>query len=273
MAHSLHSRDQASCREYNVRPSTLHRVHRALPIAALALLVSTAAAPVFAQYGYPPRYPYGATYGRYESELRVAVKPNNASVFVDGYFAGQVDDFDGVFQRLHLEPGQHEIVIYLPGHRSIHERLYLSPNQTRKISGRLEPLGPGEPDEGPPAPTNPPPGPQGPPDQGRMPPRGGPLPRRGPPPPPDRRPDPGDRNPPSSARVATLSIRVQPGDAEVLIDGERWNAGASNEQLLVQVSEGRHVVEVNKPGYRRFTTEIQVRPGETTPLNVSLTRE
>jgi hypothetical protein len=71
--------------------------------------------------------------------------------------------------------------------------------------------------------------------------------------------------------VGSLSIRVQPGDAEVRIDGERWPSGPPSEALVVQVTEGRHVVSVEKPGYRRFTTEIDVRPGDTAPLNVSLT--
>ena len=243
----------------------LRGVPRPAVVAALALV---AAAPAAAQFRYPPPY-YGASYARYESDLRVNVKPNDASVFVDGYFAGQVDDFDGVFQRLHLEPGQHEIVVYLQGHRSIRERLYFSPNSVRKLSGTLDRLAPGESDEGPPVPLNPP----QPPDPGRVPPAGGPLPRRGPPsPPPDRGPGPGAGNP-APSRVGTLSIRVQPGDAEVLIDGERWNIGSSNDRLLIQLSEGRHVVDVRKNGYRPFSTEVQMRGGETAPLNVSLTLE
>jgi hypothetical protein len=236
-----------------------------LPGAAAALSLLTAI-PASAQFRYPPPYPYyGAGYGRYESDLRVNVKPNSASVFVDGYFAGQVDDFDGVFQRLHLEPGQHEIVVYLAGYRSLRERIYFSPNSTRKISGSLERLRAGEPDEPPPVPTTPP----EPREPGRIPPGG--APRRNPPPPvpPDR--GARDQAPPSSSRVGTLSLRVQPGDAEVLIDGERWAFGSSNERLLIQLSEGRHVVAVSKAGFRPFSTELQVRSGETAPLNVSLT--
>lgn len=240
-------------------------------VALFALLATMASVPAFAQYRYPPPlYPYyGAAYARYEADLRVVVKPNEAAVYVDGYFAGQVDDFDGVFQRLHLEPGQHEIVVHLPGYRSLRDRLYFSPNQTRKITGTLERLAPGEPDEGPPVPLSPP----EPPDSTRMPPgqrRGGPPPDGRPFPAPGPRPGPG-QNPPPPAQVGTLSIRVQPGEAEVLIDGERWTGGPGNERLIVQLTEGRHVVEVNKPGYRRFTTEIQLRPDETVPLNVSLT--
>jgi hypothetical protein len=62
---------------------------------------------------------------------------------------------------------------------------------------------------------------------------------------------------------------VQPADAEVLIDGERWEAPAG-ERVLVQLSEGEHRVEVRKPGYRSYTSTVRVRSGETVPLNVSL---
>jgi len=226
-----------------------------------------AVAPVAAQFRYPPYPYYGAGYARYESELRIKVKPNNASVFVDGYFAGQVDDFDGVFQRLHMEPGQHEIVVYLPGYRSIRERLYFSPSSSRRLTGTLERLAPGEPEEAAPMPLNPP-TPQ---DLRRGPTPYGPMPRRGVSPPPDRGPAPGGPGAPQSSRVGTLSLRVQPGDADVLVDGQRWTYESSNERLLIQLSEGRHTVEVSKNGYRRFSTEIQLRPGETAPLNVSLT--
>jgi hypothetical protein len=39
---------------------------------------------------------------------------------------------------------------------------------------------------------------------------------------------------------------------------------------MVQVPAGKHRVDVTKPGYRGFTTEIEIREGEATPLNVSL---
>jgi hypothetical protein len=34
------------------------------------------------------------------SSLQLQVTPRETEVFVDGYFAGRVDDFDGRFQRL-----------------------------------------------------------------------------------------------------------------------------------------------------------------------------
>jgi hypothetical protein len=52
-------------------------------------------------YGYPyyPYYPYGYPYDPVSSSVRLDVKPQAAEVYVDGYRAGTVDDFDGVFQR------------------------------------------------------------------------------------------------------------------------------------------------------------------------------
>ena len=122
---------------------------------AVAFLLGSLLLPVAAdaQFRYPPiQYPYRYTL---ESDLRILVKPKDASVYVDGYFAGKVDEFDGTFQRLHVEPGQHEITIYLEGYRSLKERLYLSSRATRKIEGTLERLGAGEALEPPPVPLDP----------------------------------------------------------------------------------------------------------------------
>jgi hypothetical protein len=205
-----------------------------------------------AQYRYPPPYPYGAA-PRYQSELKISVKPNDASVFVDGYFAGRVDDFDGPFQELRLESGQHEITIYQPGYRPLVERLYLSPNTSRKISGRLERLLPGERDAGPPAPLYAP----------------GERPR-------DRSNAPVGRARGRSgpeARGATLSIAIWPGDAAVFVDGTRYPSGRAGERLLIPILPGRHRVEVEKRGYRRYSTEIEADAGQALPLNITLTRD
>jgi hypothetical protein len=62
-------------------------------------------------YGYFNVAP-GVVYG----SLRIVDAPPNAQVFVDGYYAGVVDDYDGVFQHLNLEPGPHHIEIEVPGY-------------------------------------------------------------------------------------------------------------------------------------------------------------
>jgi hypothetical protein len=122
---------------------------------ALPIVLGSLAMPAVAgaQFRYPPvQYPY--RYAAPESDLRILVKPKDASVYVDGYFAGKVDEFDGALQRLHVEPGQHDIIIYLEGYRSLKQHLYLSSRGTRKIEGTMERLGPGEAAEAPPAPVD-----------------------------------------------------------------------------------------------------------------------
>jgi hypothetical protein len=229
---------------------------------ALPLIAATPAAaqwrPIYPGY---PSYRYAAP----EADLRFKVKPKEAAVYVDGYFAGIVDDFDGAFERLHVTPGQHDIVVYLRGHRSLRQQLYLAVNRTRTIEGVLEPLTADAPNEPLPTPAEDP-------DDVDDP---GPVPRRPllPQDRPERRPAPARELPPSTAAASTLSIRVQPGGTTVLIDGERWQGPADNdERLIVQVADGRHRIEVTRDGYEPFVTEITTGRGETVLVNVSLRR-
>ena len=57
----------------------------------------------------------------------------------------------------------------------------------------------------------------------------------------------------------------------ILVDGERWQS-SGGERLDIQVTPGEHRIDVQKDGYQPFTTTIRVRPGETSPVNVSLTK-
>ena len=63
---------------------------------------------------------------------------------------------------------------------------------------------------------------------------------------------------------------MQPGDAEITIDGEKWRGPEAQDRLVVDVAEGSHTVQISKTGYRTYVTDVQVRRGETSPLNVSL---
>jgi hypothetical protein len=126
----------------------------------------------------------------------------------------------------------------------------------------MEPLAAGEQQEPRPEPINPPQGP--PPPQ----PRSGPGPGRRTPPPQPPTSAPRDEQPPAAS--GALSIRVQPPDAETFIDGERWQGAVGEDQLVVDLPEGSHTVEVRKAGFRTYVTDVQVRRGETTSLNVSL---
>jgi hypothetical protein len=61
----------------------------------------------------------GPRYGYDEGELRIDLPQRDAEVYVDGYYAGVVDDFDGVFQSLKLETGVHRIEIAEPGYETL----------------------------------------------------------------------------------------------------------------------------------------------------------
>jgi hypothetical protein len=81
-----------------------------------------------------------------------------------------------------------------------------------------------------------------------------------------------ESNPPAAAdaRFGLVAIRVQPGDATVLIDGESWRSPAGADRLVVQLTAGSHRVEIRKDGYESFLTPVEIRQGETATLNVSL---
>ena len=60
-------------------------------------------------------------------------------------------------------------------------------------------------------------------------------------------------------RFGTLSLRIQPGDAEVLIDGERWTTTPGDSRITIRLSPGRHKIEIRKDGFERYSEEIGVR--------------
>jgi len=242
-------------------------------------------------YWYPysqSGYGYGARFDG-SASLRLQVTPRQTEVFVDNYYAGTVDDFDGIFQRLHIEPGAHDVTLYLDGYRTVRQRVYIQPTGTFRLRYAMMPLAPGDvaeprpieppspPPQGAPGapaqggpdryPPQPPRSAPGPPPQGAYPPQG-PFPPPPGPAPSERGESRGDRS-----DSASLSIRVQPGNADVLIDGERWEGPSGDERLVVQVAPGVHHVEARRDGYRTYQSDINVRPGETSTVNISLTRQ
>ena len=82
-----------------------------------------------------------------------------------------------------------------------------------------------------------------------------------------------DQPPPGqSDQYGSLAVRVQPLDAEVLVDGETWQSPDAG-NITLQLSEGVHRVEVRKAGYRTYSAEVRVRRGDSTAVNVSLSRQ
>jgi hypothetical protein len=215
----------------------------------------------YGQYPYPYGYP-SPYYGRWAYDntgaAQLKVTPRNVKVYVDGYFAGLVDDFDGAFQRLNVEAGEHEVQLYLEGYQPYSQKVLFVRGRTLKLTHALLPLGPGE--------------------------------SAGPPPQPDpasvrttRAPDdninvrrapqgsPRSPNRGQESDFGSLLLRVRPQDAEVLVDGQSWNASPGDDQIVIELAEGTHRIEVRKDGFQTYTTTVQVRRGQTVRLNVGLT--
>ena len=70
-------------------------------------------------------------------ELKISATPSRAAVFVDGQYAGHVDEFDGVGKAMLLTPGQHRLRIALPGYLPFDTMVYLRPQQKLKIQTDL----------------------------------------------------------------------------------------------------------------------------------------
>jgi len=209
----------------------LRRCPIAIAAAALCLVGALIPAHAFAQAEPCDDRPAYAEGGA----LRLQVTPKDAAVYVDGFYAGIVDDFDSAFQRLPVPPGEHELVLHHAGFRTVHQRINVAPRSTYRARLAMEKLGAGDTAE--PAPVAPPA------------------------PPPDEPPIPPMREPGQPSRPAqghasirpdgafgTLAIRVQPAGAEITIDGERWSGSDGDAALRVEVSEGRHRVEIHTAG-------------------------
>ena len=217
--------------------------------------------------------------GSPDASLRIEVKPKEAEVFVDGFYAGIVDDFDGTFQRLNVPPGRARdrvVARRLPDGAAeglSHARQHLQgqvsdgasapPARLRSRSrsrlsrrrGQRCSRSSSRWDA----------------DRRRVECR-----RR-------RRRSRRSRCPTIRAAVSRLSaaaarnggLRHAGGEGAAWrrrdFDRRRsWRGPGGQDRLTVEVPEGSHTVEIRKSGYRTYVTQVDVRRGQTTPLNVSL---
>jgi hypothetical protein len=213
--------------------------------------------PFWGPYPWWPRvaYPYWyfPTYDR-RAEVHLKVKPNAASVYVDGFYAGVVDDFDGIFQSLPLPPGGHRITLFMEGYRTSEHNVYLGPGSSFTLHNEMERLPAGTRSEPPNVLPPVPPPPQGSYSTPRT---------------PNREPVTPAATPSEAVGYGTLDLRIQPPDADVTLDGQPWVSSGGG-RFVVQMPAGMHHVEVAKRGYQTYAADITVAQGDSTPLNVSL---
>ena len=108
--------------------------------------------------GYGFGDPYGGYYGGYsgggggggysvssggyrgEGSVRLKIKQRQAEVYVDGYFVGRVDEFDGSFQKLDLDGGGHKVELKADGFEPLDFEILITPGETVTYKGELKPI-------------------------------------------------------------------------------------------------------------------------------------
>jgi hypothetical protein len=63
--------------------------------------------------------------------LQLDIDPRRAQVFVDGTYAGLVEDFSGYFHHLELPAGPHDIAVVAPGYEPLSFQVLVSPGATQ----------------------------------------------------------------------------------------------------------------------------------------------
>jgi hypothetical protein len=207
-------------------------------------------------YGYGGYGGYDAPYRRYGNagSVRVMVEPRETKVYVDDYYAGVADDFDGIFQRLNLSTGRHDITLRLGGYETQKIKLYVPYDHTIKIKhemvrGSSEKVS--ESTVGDPV------------DEARY----------------SRDPDDDYENsrdhrdetrPDNRGERGTVRLDVSPADASIYVDGVF--RGTGSDLRKVTLPEGRHRFEVVRPGYRTLERDVDVTAGEIEEVDVDLPR-
>jgi hypothetical protein len=104
------------------------------------------------------------------AEVKIAVNPSRAAVFLDGLFVGHVGEFEGLGRGMLVAPGAHKIRIALPGYQTFETDI--NPLAQQKVEIKTDLVKNGAPVEDPllksqagehatqPAPVEPPPPPQ-----------------------------------------------------------------------------------------------------------------
>lgn len=71
------------------------------------------------------------------AEVKLAVSPDRAAVFVDGVFVGHVGEFNGAGKALLVAAGKHSFKISLPGYQTFETQISLNPNQKFQLKTDL----------------------------------------------------------------------------------------------------------------------------------------
>src|ERR1700734_3753751 len=71
------------------------------------------------------------------AQVKIAVNPSRAAVFLDGLFVGHVGEFEGLGRGMLVAPGTHQIRIALPGYQTFETEINPLGNQKVEIKTEL----------------------------------------------------------------------------------------------------------------------------------------
>ncbi len=106
--------------------------------------------PFWGGYGYgygDPGYYGGGGGGGYSlsqssssetGAVRLKIKQKEAQIYVDGYYVGVVDSYDGSFQKLTLDSGGHKLELKADGYEPLQFDVVIAPGETVTYKGELK---------------------------------------------------------------------------------------------------------------------------------------
>jgi hypothetical protein len=101
--------------------------------------------PMYVPSGYMPSAeasPKAAQKPVASGGLRLETEPGIAQVYVDGFYVGVVDDFGISGRALDVEAGPHRVELRAAGYATLAFSVSITPNQTVRFRGDLQPLAP-----------------------------------------------------------------------------------------------------------------------------------
>jgi len=69
--------------------------------------------------------------------VKIAINPSRAAVFLDGLYVGHVGEFEGAGRGMLVAPGDHQIVVSLPGYQTFDTHITASANQKIELKTDL----------------------------------------------------------------------------------------------------------------------------------------
>jgi hypothetical protein len=215
--------------------------------------------PYYYGWWYPPYVAYrptvitgGVVAPRAPAAVETAVKPKRADVYVDGQYVGQARDYNGNWDLLWIEPGEHTLEFRREGYKILRTYVDLSPGGYLRLDSQLV-QGEGLDARSTSAPER----------------YAEAEPRASPPPPPreERRGAPED-----SLRRGLLRIDAFPPDAAVYLDGEFLASADELDRLhgALPVAQGTHRIEVVRPGYASESLPVDVYGPDPVRVRVTL---